>query len=261
MGVVQSDRAHPAEAADRTGLFVPVHRPEFADADRQVSIAAQLICVDEDVVRAVHRPQHQFFVLEWHRRKHAVAIVIPVSGSLVQIDLAEHGCVDVLVAGVALLLEDVLLEDAAHCGALREQQRQPRADKLTRHEQLEFATEFAMVAPREFFDPREVVVELLLRLEHRSVDALEHRPLLVAAPICAGDARQLERRHLPRPVDVRPLAEIDKGALLVDRNLLVGDAFDQLDFERLRRELPERFLLRHLAVLERNVRFHALPHA
>ena len=92
------------------------------------------------------------------------------------------------------------------------------------------------------------------------VDALEHRALLVAAPVRAGDARELERRHLRRPLDVRPLAQVEKRALLVERHLLVLDAFDQLDLERLRRKVRERVRPRHLAVLERHVRLHARAH-
>src|SRR5436853_585014 len=52
------------------------------------------------------------------------------------------------------------------------------------------------------------------------------RVLWVAAPIGAGDVHQLE--GLPQPAgrwQVRPDAEIDKIALAVDRQLLVGRDF------------------------------------
>ena len=118
-----------------------------------------------------------------------------------------------------------------------------------------------MIALRSFFHALEIVVEFRLRLEHDAVDALQHRALLVAAPVRARDAGELERRHLRRAVDVRAFAEIEERALLVQRHLLVGDAFDQLDLERLPGELRQRLGLRHRAVLEADVGRDALPHA
>ena len=38
----------------------------------------------------------------------------------------------------------------------------------------------------------QVLVELLLGLPGRAVDALQHRVVLVAAPVRAGDAQELE---------------------------------------------------------------------
>ena len=131
-----------------------------------------------------------------------------------------------LVAGVTLLLEHVLLEEAADRRTFGQQQRQAGTNQIARHVQLKLAADFAVVAASGFFDALEIVVEFRLRFEHGAIDALEHRPLLVAAPVRAGDAGELERRDLRRAVDVRAFAQVEKRALLVERHVVVGDAFD-----------------------------------
>ena len=70
-----------------------------------------------------------------------------------------------------------------------------------------------MVALAGLFQLFEVLVQLLLRGPGRAIDALEHRALLVAAPVGAGDAQQLDRADLARVVNVRPAAEIEERAV------------------------------------------------
>ena len=88
----------------------------------------------------------------------------------------------------------------------------------------------------------EVGVELLLGRPGRAVDALEHRALLVAAPVRAGRAEQLERADLARAGHVRAAAQVDERALPVEgrrwhgRAVALGGGLqvvDDLDLERL----------------------------
>ena len=102
-------------------------------------------------------------------------------------------------------------------------------------EQIHLAAELAVVALLGFLDLLEVGVELFLLGEGRAVDAREHLAVGIAAPIGARDFHQLERvADLAGRGHVRPAAEIEPVALLVDLDLLVrGDGVDQLDLERL----------------------------
>ena len=99
-----------------------------------------------------------------------------------------------------------------------------------------------MVALLGLLAPPQVLVELLLGRPDRAVDALEHRPLLVAAPVRAGDAEQLERADLAGARDVRAAAQVDERALPVEggrrhrRAVALGGArevVEDLDLERL----------------------------
>src|SRR5207244_1886914 len=98
--------------------------------------------------------------------------------------------------------------------ALRGPERRPGRDRIP-VEQAELAAELAVVACLRLLDPVQVLLELLLREERRAVDAREHRPVGVAAPVRAGDRRELDRLDALRPGTVRAAAEIDKRAVLV----------------------------------------------
>jgi hypothetical protein len=71
--------------------------------------------------------------------------------------------------------------------------RQPRTDLAREREEVELGPQAAVVAPFRFLELVQVRVERGLGLPRRAVDALEHRALLVAPPVRAGDAHELER--------------------------------------------------------------------
>ena len=85
-------------------------------------------------------------------------------------------------------------------------------------EQVEVSAELAVIALLRLGPPPQVLIELFLGRPDRAVDPLEHRPLLVAAPVGAGHAEQLERADLARARDMRALAQVDEGAVLVGRH-------------------------------------------
>src|SRR5712691_10050101 len=91
-----------------------------------------------------------------------------------------------------------------------------------------------MVAAACFFDLPQVVVKLCLRLPGRAIDALQHRPFLVASPVGARDTRQLERTNLLRVVYVRTTAQVDPVTTrsVEAERLVVGQAFDDLALVR-----------------------------
>ncbi len=95
-------------------------------------------------------------------------------------------------------------------------------------EQVHLLAELAMVALGGFLEAQEMRVELLLVEPARAVDAREHGVALVAAPVGAGDARQLERLRieLAGGGEVRPAAHVEPVAAgPVDRQLLMLGQF------------------------------------
>ena len=109
-------------------------------------------------------------------------------------------------------------------------------------------------------DALEVLVQLLLRVEERAVDALEHRVVLVAAPVGPGDAHQLEAPHLAGasrragPGRGRRTRPGGRG------RPLVLDPVDQLDLVGLVGEKLARLVFRDLRRLERDVGVDAGAH-
>src|SRR5690606_38199600 len=116
---------------------------------------------------------------------------------------------------------EVVLDDAPERPAFR--MPEDRADRLLLLvEEAELAAEAAMVALLGLLEHAEMRLELLLVAPSRPVDALELRVLRVAAPVGAGDLRELEGlAELAGRGQMRPGAEIRELALLVDRDRLV----------------------------------------
>ena len=75
-------------------------------------------------------------------------------------------------------------------------------------EELELRPEPPVVAPARLLEQREVRVEVGLRVERGAVDAGQLGVVLVAAPVGAGEAGQLERLDRLRVLQVRAAAEV-----------------------------------------------------
>ena len=166
----------------------------------------------------------------------------------------------------------VLLHDRADHGALRVEDRETRSDLLGEREQVELDTEPAVVAALGFFESVEVLGERRGCLPRRAVDALQHRAVLVAAPVGAGDAHQLERAEPGGARDVGTTAEVDELGSVVSGVAVHGDdraapdlgavdPFDDLLLERLVGEAGEALVTVELLPDERLVRGDDRSHA
>ena len=91
---------------------------------------------------------------------------------------------------------------------VRQQQGDARADLFGEGEQPELAPQPAVIALLRLFEPREMLVELVLAGEQRAVDALQLRAVFVAAPVCAGDVGQPKRADLAGRLHVPAAAEV-----------------------------------------------------
>ena len=120
-----------------------------------------------------------------------------------------------------MALARVLLHEHAHGPALRVEHREPGADLVREREEVELHTELAVVALLRLLEAVEVLGERVLALPRGAVDALELRPLLVAAPVRAGDAHQLERAELAGRRHVRTAAQVDVGGRAVGPHVRV----------------------------------------
>jgi hypothetical protein len=103
---------------------------------------------------------------------------------------------------------------------------------LVEVDEVEVATEPAVVAALRLLDPRQVVLEILRVEERRAVHARQLRLRLVPAPVGAGEGKQLHGPDRRRVLEVRPAAEVDEVALLVDGDVAVGRVHE-LDLVRL----------------------------
>ena len=268
--VVLDELADAGQAGQRAGALVAVEPAVFVVAERQVAVRPQLRAVDERRLGAVHRLEAERAGSRT-RREHVLVVVVPVAGLPPELLVDQDRRADLLVAAPLLELAHGPLERPPDPLALGMPERRARRDvvEAVQVELRRRAGGGRASSPR----PRrhEVLVELLLRRPGRAVDALEHRPLLVAAPVRAGRAEQLERPDLAGARDVRAATQVDEWALPIEgrrrhrRAVALGggeEVVDDLDLERLVAldEEGAGLVRASLAELERVVGGDALAH-
>ncbi len=130
-------------------------------------------------------------------------------------------------------------------------------------EKVEVAANLAVVALLRLLEAPQILVQVLLAFPDRSVDPLQHRPLLVAPPVGGGRAEQLEGTDLPGGLQMRAPAEVVEGAVSVEADHLAGRQLaDDLGLVVLTGHLlpGDGLVTADLAALERQVRGHLLAH-
>ena len=145
------------------------------------------------------------------------------------------------VAGEELRLLRQLLQLLDQHRALRQPQREARSHVFrVEREQAHLRADLAVVTLLGLLLLQDPLVEFLLVLEGRAVEALELRVLLVAAEVGAGDAQQLDAAglHVAGAHDVRPGAKVHELAVLEEADgFALGDVGEALDLELLARAL------------------------
>src|ERR1051326_3624660 len=230
--VVLRERAHAHEASGHAAALVAVQPREVGQADRQGAVRAALHRVDLRVAGAVHRLERVLLLLDLGE-EHVLFVVVVVAADLEQLRVPHQRRDDFAVAVAAVVLAHEVDQLVVDHGALRQEIRHGRGE-VREVDQAELAPELAVVARAGLLLLFDVRVELLLVGPGGAVDALEHLVALVAAPVRAGDVRQLERAEAAGGGDVRAAAEIEPLALAGEREGPVArDALDDLDLDLL----------------------------
>src|SRR5882724_11562923 len=260
VSVVLRELPYAHEPCQRARPLVAMQAPHVREAQRQVTVRAQRVAIDQGGFRAVHRLEAEDLLLGLHQ-EHVLAVVVPVPGLFPEPLVDEDRRGDLLVASRVENLADESLELAHQGPAVRKPEGRAGRDVVEGVE-VELAPELSMVALLRLLEPPQMLVELLLREPRGAVDALEHRVALVAPPVGAGGREELEVLHVRGRGRVGPAAEVDEVPLPVERDARSLEPLEDLDLERLvaLAEEADRLLARHLLPLERIRALHDLPH-
>ena len=197
---------------------------------------------EQHVPRAVHRLQIAYGARSSTGDvEHVLAELLPVPGRDPKRLVVDERRLDLGVAAPGILDAAKILERVEDRHALRMPEGRP-GRALVEVEEVELSSEPAMVARPRLLEPLEIGVEVGLGEERRPVDPRQLRVALVAAPVRAREACQLERLDRLRVLQVRPAAKIGEVALRVERDVALG-AVDELDLVRLALRLEARACL------------------
>src|SRR2546423_562276 len=246
--------------------LVAIHIRDLREPNRQIAVAALLARIHEDVHRAVHRLDAIAHVLRLalagrHRWKLIRGVQWQMPGTQEQLLARDMWRIDELIAA----REDHVLDETAQLEvqdrAFGVPENQPGADVFLNREKIELLANDAVVALAGLFEPCDVALEVLFREPRGAVNALQHLPALVAAPICAGGVQQLEVLDLAGAGDVRPAAQVHERAVRVHRDdLILFQVIDSLQLERIVLEAPLRLFSAHLFTRKGIISFYDLAH-
>ena len=246
---------------------------ELGKAQRQVAIRSLLGAIHERMPGAIHR-LHAVAVtpalgtridgmrltLGIGREKHILAKIFPMPRRVEHFVLENQRRDHFVVAVAPVQPPHVIDQRIEDDDALGQVERRSRRDRIE-HVEAHLAPELAMVALAGELDQLEMLVERFLGRERGAVDSREHRVVLVAAPVRAGDAGQLECLQVARRGHVRSAAKIHPVALAVDRNRILG-LVDYLDLVLLahRREFRDGLRARNFGPRDLVVGLRQLAH-
>ena len=227
--VVLGEATDPHESVQHAAALVSIYRAQLGDAQGQLTVTAQGGAVDLDVEGAVHRLEEVFLIVDFHWGIHAVPVKIEVAAGLPEAGTADMRGIDDAVATAVVNISPVVLDEGAHDTALRVPDDEAGSDLLVNGEEVELAPQGAMITALGFCEALQVSVQLFLGLERRPVDALEHGPVFVAAPVCSGHVEQLHRSDFAGAGHMRSLTEVGEFAVAVDAESgLVRQVVDDL---------------------------------
>ena len=219
VGIVLHEAAHAHDAVERPRGLVANARAELGDAQRQIAVGAQALVENLDVARAVHGLDREGALLALGH-EHVFLVLVPVARLLPQRLAHDAWGVDLAVAVGLDLAAHVVLQGAVDGPAVGVPEH--HAGVVFLHvEELQLAPEHAVVALLGLFEVLEVLVQRLLVVEGGGVEALQHRPLFVAAPVGAGHRHELHVFQKTRVRHVGAAAEVKEISLGVDAYGLV----------------------------------------
>ncbi len=229
--VVLGHIAHAGEPVERPGELVAVERRRLRVAQRQVAVAAQLAAEQEHVARAVHRLDGVGVLVVDRDQEHVLAELLPVARGDPERLVVDQRRLDLRVAAAGVLAPAQVLEHVEDRHPLGMPERRPRRE-LVEVEEVELRAEPAVVACLRLLEQLEARVEVLLGEERRPVDPGQLRVVRVAAPVGAGERRELEGLDRRRVLEVRAAAEVREVALRIQRDGALSGV-DELDLVRL----------------------------
>ena len=262
MRVVLREAAHAQQAVHDAGALVTIHGPEFRQAQGKFAVAAPAVLVDQNMARTVHRLQLVFRILHADGGEHVRAVKIQVAARLPQVEAGDVGREDQLISAAQQLLAEKIFDLLADEASLGMPEHQAGSSLVLDAEQVQFPAQAAVVALARFLHLSQVGVQILLGEERGPVDALQGVRSLVAHPMRARHAEQLEGLDAPGRGNVRTAAKIQKLAGAVSGKHRLRFFADKLALQELTLLLEELqpFFLRVVDALVREVRLRELSH-
>ena len=192
MALGNGELAHADQSVHLAGVLIAEEGRGLAQAHGQVAVGPGPVQKDLVLERARHGTQGEALlrlVLRVAQDEHAVEIMVPVAGDLIELPLCHQRCLRQQIAALLLLILDPALQQLDDPRALGQQDRQPLADDIDGGEILQLPAQLVVVPLQRLLLLLQVGVQLVLGREGDAVNALQHLPVGIAAPVRAAALR------------------------------------------------------------------------
>ena len=261
VGIVLRERAHAHQPVERARKLVTVNKPQLSPAQRQFAIAVQTFVVEQNAARAVHWLDGVWRFVDL-REVHVFLVMIPVARAFPQRAVHDQRRADLTVASLIVLFAPEFFQLFAQDHTFWMEDREAWRF-FHEGEEIQFLTQLAMVAALRFFQQVQVFIQRFLLRETRAVDALQHFVVFITAPVCTGNAHELDRLDHARFWQMWASAEIHILAVLIEADRFIfRQIFDKLHlvgFAAVGKEF-DRFFARQLLAFKHSASLDDLLH-
>ena len=186
------------------------------------------VSIDHHVVRAVHRTKNEGLTLNFHGREHVFFVMIPVTGSLVQIYRTDTGSHNVFVTQLALFGFNIIFQLLPYDIAFGKEHRQTTSNQIVGHKQLHIFTNLSVVTLLGFLQQFQMLFQLFGSGEAHTVDTLQDMVVGIAFPVHTRMFYQFKIAAELHVVYMRSAAKICEVALIINRDLTIFQIADQI---------------------------------
>jgi len=205
MGVVLGKATHAQQPMQHAAALIAIDGAQLSPAQGQLPVGTHVTLVDHDVKGAVHRLDIILLPVDLHRGVHAFPVEIEMARGLPQPGAADVGRVEDVIAALVMPGAPKVLNDRADPCTFGVPVHEPGPGLLVQAKEVELSAEAAVIPALDLLKPIQVGAQLLLGVPDGTIDALQHGPLFVAAPVSAGGVQQSKRlrRQIARVAHVR----------------------------------------------------------
>ena len=203
-----------------TGILITEQCRCFSIAERQITIAMLFCFVYIILERTCHRTKCKYLFVCFFitQNKHAVFVMIPVSGDLVKVALGHKRCFCSYVTTFCLFILDPSLQFLHHDDTVWHDQRKSLSNYINCCENLHFTSKFVMVTFLCFFHLSQMLFQLIFCSISSSIDTCKHCILFTASPVSAGRRKQFKCFYTFYAHQMWPCTEVCPVSLRIEGN-------------------------------------------
>ncbi len=185
--IILSEAAYPQQAMQDARAFITINRTPLGYANRQIPIGAGFVFIDLNMERTIHRFDVVGFVIDLHGRIHVFLIPGQVPARFPQPRPPNVRRISQVVAILNVFLLAIGFSQVAHHSAVRMPEYQPSPNFRINTEQIEILAKLTVISAAGFLDSPQIGIQFLSGVPGGSIDALQHRPGFISAPVSSGD--------------------------------------------------------------------------